>query len=91
MIRLRDGRLCVAYGYRSGILGIRAKLSSDEGRSWGTEIVLRDDGRTWDLGYPRMRQRSDGKIVTIYYFTTEENPEQHIAATIWEPEPQEEL
>ena len=47
--------------------------------------MLRDDGRTWDLGYPRMVQRPDGKLVTIYYFTTSENPEQHIAATIWDP------
>jgi hypothetical protein len=32
-----------------------------------------------------MVQRSDGKVVTIYYYTTEQNPEQHIAATIWDP------
>ena len=27
---------------------------------------------------------SSGKLVTIYYYTTEANPEHHIAATIWE-------
>jgi hypothetical protein len=85
LIRLRDGRLCVAYGVRRPPFGIRAKISNDEGQSWGEEIVLRDDGRTWDLGYPRMVQRSDGKLITIYYFTTAENPEQHIAASIWDP------
>lgn len=73
----------VAYGYRREPFGIRAKLSSGEGQSWSEEIVRRDDGRTWDLGYPRMVQRSDGKLVTIYYYTTAQNPEQHIAATIW--------
>jgi hypothetical protein len=83
--RLRDGRLCVAYGYRREPFGIRAKLSSNEGQSWSEEIVLRDDGRTWDLGYPRMVQRSDGKLVTTYYYTTAQNPEQHIAASIWDP------
>ena len=85
LLRLRDGRLCVAYGYRAPARGIRAKLSQDQGRTWDEEIILRDDGRTWDLGYPRLMQRSDGKIVVIYYFTTAGNPEQHIAATIWNP------
>jgi hypothetical protein len=85
LVRLRDGRLCVAYGYRREPFGMRAKLSLDEGRSWGEEIVLRADGRTWDIGYPRMVQRSDGKLVTMYYYTTAANPEQHIAASIWDP------
>jgi len=86
MVRLTDGRLCVAYGYRSKPIGIRAKLSSDNGKTWGPEIRLRDDGRTWDLGYTRTVQRPDGKLVTIYYYTTGKNPEQHIAATIWNPD-----
>ncbi len=85
LVRLDDGRLCVAYGVRRAPFGIRAKLSNDEGRSWGDEIALRTDARTWDIGYPRMVQRSDGKLVTIYYYTTAQNPEQHIAASIWNP------
>jgi len=86
LIRLKNGRLCVTYGYREFPYGIRAKLSSDNGKTWSEEIHLRDDGRTWDLGYTRTVQRPDGKIVTIYYYATEENPEQHIAATIWDPD-----
>ena len=84
MIRLEDGRLCVTYGYRSADYGIRAKLSNDDGKSWGKEIILRDDARNWDIGYTRTVQREDGKIITIYYYTTEKNIEQHIAATIWD-------
>lgn len=86
MVCLQDGRLCVAYGYREAPFGMRARLSLDNGKTWGNEITLRDDGRSWDLGYPRMVQRPDGKLVTIYYFTTAEDPEQHIAATIWDPD-----
>ena len=86
MVRLKDGRLCVTYGYRSLPYGIRAKISEDNGKTWGDEIHLRDDGRTWDFGYTRTVQRTDGKLVTIYYYTTVENPEQHIAATIWNPD-----
>ena len=85
MVRLQDGRFCVSYGCRRVPFGIRAKLSMDDGQNWGEEVILRDDGRTWDLGYPRMVQRPDGKLITIYYHTTEEIPEQHIAATIWDP------
>jgi hypothetical protein len=86
MIRLKDGRLCVAYGYRAFPYGIRVKLSGDNGKTWGEEIYLRHDGGTWDLGYPRMVQRPDGKVVTMYYFNTKEVPAQHIAATIWDPD-----
>ena len=85
LIKLADGRICLTYGWRSVPQGIRAKLSSDNGETWSDEIILRDDGKSWDLGYPRSVQRPDGKIVTIYYFTTDEKPEQHIAATIWQP------
>jgi hypothetical protein len=46
--------------------------------------VLRDDGGNWDLGYPRTVQRSDGKLVTVYYFNDARRKERHIAATIWD-------
>jgi hypothetical protein len=95
LVRLRDGRLCVTYGvrsvcsaysYRREPQGIRARISDDNGKSWDREIVLRNDALTWDLGYTRSVQRLDGKIVTIYYYNTEEIPEQHIAASIWDPD-----
>jgi hypothetical protein len=85
MVRLEDGRLCVTYGYRATPYGIRAKLSSDNGKTWGQEIALRLDGRNFDLGYTRTVQRADRRLATIYYYTTAEIPEQHIAATIWNP------
>jgi len=86
MIRMNDGRVVCAYGYRGGDEGIRAKVSTDEGQSWSPEIRLRDDGLNWDLGYPRMVQRPDGKLVTVYYYCTREKPQQFIGATIWELE-----
>jgi len=86
MIMLKDGHLCITYGYRYKPYGIHAKLSSDNGRTWGKEIILRDGGGNWDLGYPRTIQRADGKIVTVYYFNDHEDKERYIAATIWDPE-----
>lgn len=85
MIMLKDGRLALTYGYRSEPFGIRARLSSDNGKTWGEEIILRDDAGCWDLGYPRTVQRPDGKIVTVYYFNDHKDRERYIAATIWDP------
>jgi hypothetical protein len=85
MIKLNDGRLVVTYGYRRQPYGIRAKQSSDGGKTWSAEIILRADGHNWDLGYPRTVQRADGKLVTVYYFNDAGQKERYIAATIWEP------
>ncbi|MBM3882503.1 MAG: DUF4091 domain-containing protein [Verrucomicrobia bacterium] len=85
LVRLRDGRLVVAYGYRGIPYGIQARISGDNGVTWGEVIHLRDDGVTWDLGYCRMVERPDGKLLTIYYHNTPERLAQHIAATIWDP------
>jgi hypothetical protein len=85
MIKLKDGRLAITYGFRSEPYGIRARLSSDDGLTWGDEINLRGDGGWWDLGYPRTVQRPDGKIVTVYYFNDHKDQERYIAATIWDP------
>ncbi len=86
LIQLADGRLCLNYGYRGEPYSICAKLSIDGGRTWGDEIVLRNDGLAQDVGYPRAVQRPDGKIVTLYYFCDKESgPERYIAATVWQP------
>jgi len=85
LIRLRDGRLCLTYGYRSPPFGLRARLSDDDGRTWQPEIVLRADAAVHDLGYPRSAQRTDGKIVTVYYYNDGPQSERFIAATTWDP------
>ncbi|HQO35926.1 MAG TPA: exo-alpha-sialidase, partial [bacterium] len=85
MIRLRDGRICLCYGYRAKPFSICAVLSRDNGNTWDEPVVLRDDGASRDIGYPRMIQRPDGKIVSIYYFCDSSAPERYIAATIWDP------
>ncbi len=85
MLRLRDGRICITYGVRAKPFGMRAKLSRDDGRTWGPEIVLRADGGGRDLGYPRSVQRPDGKVVTVYYFNDDPQQTRYIVATIWDP------
>ena len=82
---LWDGRLVVTYGYRNPPFGIRARISEDNGKTWGDEIILRDDGGNFDLGYTRDLLRPDGKLVTIYYFSNNVLSDRYIGATIWTP------
>lgn len=89
LIKLQDGRLLCVYGDRhhSRMAG---KYSRDAGATWGEEFILRDNFKdannsAWDFGYPRLVQRTDGKVVSMYYWATEENPQQFIAVSIWDP------
>lgn len=82
--KLRDGRLVIVYGVRHGGVGIRARISTDEAETWGDEIIIRGDGETWDLGYPRTVQRADGKLVSVYYMSWPSRGLSAIEATIWE-------
>lgn len=86
LLRLKDGRLLLSYGNRiKGQFGVLAKISSDEGKTWGEPIRLANslDG---DCGYPSSVQRADGKIVTAYYAKRAENHHRyHMGVAIWEP------
>lgn len=88
--QLPDSRVVCVYGYRVKPWGIRARISEDRGKTWSSEIILRDDGGSWDLGYPRTIVRPDGKLLSVYYFNSKNDSIQqnggvrHIAATIWE-------
>lgn len=87
LIKLKDGRLCMTYGYRAEPFSIRAKLSADNGNTWSDDIVLRDDGANRDIGYTRMVQRPDGKVVVLYYINeVTTGPERYIGATIFDPD-----
>lgn len=84
------GKLCCVFGERNTCRMI-AKVSVDHGRTWGDDVILREDFHRDrfedpDLGYARLVRRADGKMVACYYWATAERPHQHIAATIWDPD-----
>ena len=85
LIKLKDGRLCLTYGYRAEPFGIYAKLSSDNGKTWSKAVALREDGAGRDIGYVRSMQLPDETIVTTYYFQDNIAPERYVAATLWQP------
>lgn len=88
---LEDGRLLAVYGRRTAPYGIRARVSEDAACTWGPELVLRDDGGSWDLGYPRTVKLGGGRVMVAYYFNRKDDPVQcqggvrHIAGTIFTP------
>ncbi|MGH9891666.1 MAG: exo-alpha-sialidase, partial [bacterium] len=70
-IRLGDGRMLMVYGHRRSPYGIRSAVSSDEGETWGEELLIRDDLAGSDnglnLGYPAVIEYEPGKLFTVYY------------------------
>ncbi len=74
----------MTYGVRTMPMGIRARISRDNGYTWGEEIVLRDDGIDWDLGYPSTAENTAGELVTTYYMKDKKSlNENHVQYTIW--------
>ena len=91
LARLRDGRLLLSYGNRvKGEFGVLARLSGDEGETWGVPIRIADSLEQ-DCGYPSSVQRPDGKIVTAYYAKRATNHDRyHMGVAIWEAPPKTE-
>ena len=91
LVHMADGRVACVYGYRLPPFGIRARISEDGGATWGRELVLRDDGGSWDLGYPRVVESEPGTLLAVYYMNTRDDPVQmnggvrHIAWTRFKP------
>lgn len=85
LVQLPDDRLAVTYGHRHMPAGMRARLSTDEGRTWGPEIAVRDGAFDGDMGYPRSIVRPDGKIFAVYYFNGPRDEDRSIEATLWTP------
>jgi len=70
LLRLRDDRLVMTYGYRRSPFGNRARLSLDHGKSWSDEVTLSEDGTSGDLGYPSTVELADGTLLTVWYEAT---------------------
>jgi len=89
LVLMSDDRLVMVYGYRTRNFGIRAAVSEDGGQSWGDELIIRDDGGSWDLGYPNAWEVEPGQVGCIYYFNSKDDPVQvnggkrHIARSLF--------
>jgi hypothetical protein len=88
MVLTKGGDLYVVYGDRKhGTVNVIS--SADKGFSWRPFEILMDgfwseDMEFNDLGYPKVFQRSDNKLVAVFYYSTKTHPH-HLHASIWEP------
>ena len=67
LLRLRDGRLLMSYGYRRTPFGNQARVSNDQGLTWSKALTIYDDGVGGDLGYPSTVQLADDSLLSVWY------------------------
>jgi sialidase-1 len=88
-MRLPDNRVFVVYGYRHQPFGIRARILNAECTDFATaeEFVIREDGGSWDIGYPWSVQLDKNRVLVVYYYNQNDGP-RYIAGSILEVGPQ---
>lgn len=85
LLQMKDGTVVLTYGYRLAPYGQRARISRDSGKTWSAEMILRDDGISWDLGYPATVELESGNLLSIYYQIPQGKKNRAILATEWNP------
>jgi sialidase-1 len=83
LLRLKDDRLLMTYGYRRPPFGNQARVSADHGRTWSEPITLSADGAGVDLGYPSTVQLADGSLLTIWYEQLRDKPRAVLRQARW--------
>ena len=69
IVQLNSGQVVSVYGYRRKPYGVRACISSDEGRTWNfeNEIIVRDDLANRVIGYPAAIVLEDDTVFVVYW------------------------
>jgi hypothetical protein len=83
LLRLRDGRLLMTYGYRRKPHGNQARVSVDDGATWSEPLTLSDDGISGDLGYPSTVQLADGSLLSVWYERPADSPYAVLRQATW--------
>ena len=83
LMQMEDGTVVMSYSYRFDLFGQRARISRDSGKTWSKEVILRDDGLSWDLGYPATVELKNGNLLTVYYQIPVEKENRAILGTEW--------
>lgn len=83
LLRLRDGRLLMTYGYRRRPFGNQVRVSTDHGRNWSEAITLSGDGLGGDLGYPSTVALDDGTLVSLWYERLKQSPRAVLRQAKW--------
>ncbi|MBI5388529.1 MAG: exo-alpha-sialidase [Verrucomicrobia bacterium] len=83
LLKLRDGRLLMTYGYRRDPFGNQARLSTDQGRTWSAPMTVSGDGASGDLGYPSTVELEDGTMLTVWYELLKGSPRAALRQARW--------
>ncbi len=83
LLRLRDGRMLMTYGYRRAPFGNLARVSRDHGRTWSGPQVISADGAGGDLGYPSTVELADGGLLTVWYERMAASPKAVLRLARW--------
>ena len=83
LLRLRDGRLLMSYGYRRKPFGNQARISTDHGKTWGEPVTISGDGANGDLGYPSTVELQDGTLLTAWYEQMSSRPRAVLRLAKW--------
>jgi len=83
LLRLKDGRILMSYGYRRNPFGNQARLSSDRGKTWSDPISISTDGPGGDLGYPSTVQMEDSTLITAWYEVRPGSPKAVLRMSRW--------
>ncbi len=85
-VKKENGWLIMPDGRKTGISGVFACFSYDNGKTWDVknEIILSLCDAD-DLGYPSSVQLKDGSIVTVYYQKTKNGRFADLVYTKWKP------
>ncbi len=65
-----SGAVILTYGVRFSDekpIGSYARVSYDNGHTWGEEFMVGKPSPIWDHGYPSTVELSDGSLYTLYY------------------------
>jgi Neuraminidase (sialidase) len=63
-----SGTVILTYSRRKvGTQGIFARVSHDNGKTFGDETLIGPEAYIWDQGYPSTVELDDGSLITVYY------------------------
>ncbi len=79
---INSGDILSTYGYRFDDMGIRARISQDNGETWSEEFTLATF-KSSDLGYPSTVEITPNNFLTIYYKIEEGNKNAGIYYIKW--------
>lgn len=66
-MRHSSGAIVMSYGRRYEPMGQYVRISRDNGKTWGRDVLISPESPSWDQGYPSTVELDDATLLTVYY------------------------